>query len=152
MYEINNCTNLFHPSTWSNEYFQKVLDERYADTASASLPSDALDRATMTVLREVAGMLDRRDYIEFFTLWGQENDFCPLLDYFFFINPVTHESYIILEVNDAYNRITLWDYEIGCFAEEYLKCYGTEESRAKWVIAQQTYTAQCEEYEASEED
>lgn len=152
MYEIDNRTNITHRFTCGNEYFKKVLDERYANTAYASLSSDALDRATMTVLREVAGMLDKKDYTEFFTLWGQENDFCPLFDYFFFINPVTHESYIVLEVNDAHNRLTLWDYEVGCFAEEYLKHYGTEESRAKWAIAQQTYIAQCAEYEASEED
>ena len=152
MYEINNNTNITYRFTCGNGYFKKVLDARYADSACASLPSDSLDHATMTVLREIAGMLDQKDYTEFFTLWGQEYDFCPLLDYFFFINPVTHESYIILEVNDMHNRITLLDYEIGCFAEEYLKCYGTEESRAKWAIAQQTYTTQCEEYEASEED
>ena len=152
MYKINNYTNITYRFTCGNGYFKKVLDERYADAASESLPFEGLDHATMTVLREVAGMLDQKDYNDFFTLWGLEYDFCPLLDYFFFINPVTHENYIIFELKDAHDQLTLRDYEIGCFTEEYLQAYGTKESRAKWATAQQTYRTQCEEYETSEED
>lgn len=152
MYKIDNRTNITHRFTCGNRYFKAVLDERYVDAASESLPCEGLDHATITVLREVAGMLDKKDYNDFFTLWGLEYDFFPLLDYFFFINPVTHESYVIFELKDAPNRLALLDYEIGCFAVEYLKYYGTKESRAKWATAQQTYIAQCEEYDSEEED
>ena len=152
MYELDDRTTLTN-GRFPVAGFAKVRDVLFSDTATAYLSHDNLDRATMTVLRSAIPMLDRSDREEFFRLWGEENDFCPIYNFFFYIDTECGEYYLILEINDMTDRLTLWDFPINLgmnSIENYLMQYGDKDSRAKWENAK--VRAAQEEQEREEEE